>query len=76
MTEADDLTQLTYEQAFAELQGIVDSLEKNQGSLEENMALFERGQKLARYCADLLEKAELKVRELNTHAPSAGEIAE
>jgi exodeoxyribonuclease VII small subunit len=67
----NDLNELNYEQASQELEEIVTSLENNQGSLDESMALFERGQKLAEYCAGLLEKAELKVKELN--AETAGE---
>ena len=61
-----DLSSLSYEQAFQELEQIVDTLENNQRSLDESMALFERGQKLSQYCAALLEKAELKIRELTT----------
>ncbi len=33
-------------------------------SLDEAMALFERGQALSRHCVDLLEKAELRVKQL------------
>jgi len=61
----NDLTGLSYEQAFQELEQIVEKLENNQGTLDESMALFERGQKLAQYCAGLLETAELKVQRLN-----------
>jgi len=53
-----------YESAFAELQEIVARLESGAPSLEESLALFERGQKLARVCIELLEKAELRIREL------------
>jgi exodeoxyribonuclease VII small subunit len=69
----DDLKALSYEQAFQELEQIVEKLENDPGSLDENMALFERGQKLSQYCTGLLEKAELKVRELSAVAPSAKE---
>ena len=55
---------LTYEQAFAELETIVASLEANQKSLDESIALFERGQALAKHCAALLDQAELRVRTL------------
>jgi exodeoxyribonuclease VII, small subunit len=55
---------LSYEQAFQELEEIVEKLESNQGTLEESMTLFERGQKLSLYCAHLLEAAELKVQML------------
>jgi exodeoxyribonuclease VII small subunit len=56
---------LTYEEAFAELETIVNVLEGEQNPLEEAMLLFERGQALARRCGELLEEAELKVRELS-----------
>lgn len=61
----NDLSGLSYEQAFAELEEIVDGLESNQKTLEEAMALFERGQALAQHCANLLDKAELRVTQLS-----------
>jgi exodeoxyribonuclease VII small subunit len=45
-----ELSSLSYEQAFAALEEIVYGLESNQKTLEEAMALFERGQALAQYC--------------------------
>ncbi len=56
---------LTYEEAMAELESIVASLEDGNQKLEEAMALFERGQLLMKRCAELLEAAELKVRQLS-----------
>jgi exodeoxyribonuclease VII small subunit len=56
--------EMAYEQAFAELEGIVSVLESEQRPLEEAMALFERGQALTKRCAELLDKAEIKVRQL------------
>ena len=56
---------LTYEEAFAELETIVDALDGEQNPLEEAMSLFERGQALVKRCSELLERAELKVRELS-----------
>jgi exodeoxyribonuclease VII small subunit len=55
---------LSYEEAMAELESIVNSLEEGNQKLEEAMALFERGQSLMKRCAELLEAAELKVRQL------------
>ena len=60
---------LAYEQAFEELEAIVSTLETGQLKLEEALALFERGQALARHCASLLEEAELRVRSLSTGEP-------
>ena len=62
---------LTYEQAFAELESIVSTLETVEHTLDEAIAKFERGQVLARHCASLLETAELKVQQL-----SGGEIVD
>ncbi|HNZ02481.1 MAG TPA: exodeoxyribonuclease VII small subunit [Anaerolineaceae bacterium] len=56
---------LAYEQALAELEGIVAKLESNQLALEEMIALFERGRQLSRRCLELLEAAELRVQVLN-----------
>ncbi len=63
-SEPKPLEALTYEQAFAELEKIVVALESGDRPLDESMSLFERGQALTKRCADLLEKAELKVQEL------------
>jgi exodeoxyribonuclease VII small subunit len=56
--------ELTYEEALAELEEIVNSLEGEQGRLEEAIKLFERGQALASRCGVLLEAAELKVKQV------------
>jgi exodeoxyribonuclease VII small subunit len=56
---------LSYEQALAELEAIVASLEANQLSLDETMKLYERGQALTRHCIELLDKAELRVKKLS-----------
>ncbi len=63
--DAKPVTELAYEEAFAELDGIVSALETDQRPLEETMALFERGQALVKRCAELLDKAEIKVRQLS-----------
>jgi exodeoxyribonuclease VII small subunit len=68
MPEQKPVEELTYERAFAELEGVVAALEAGDRSLEEATALFARGQALVKRCAELLEKAELKVRRLNGEA--------
>ena len=57
--------QLTYEAAFAELQTIIAALEGEQRSLDEATSLYERGQALVKRCGELLDQAELKVRQLS-----------
>lgn len=59
------IEELPYEQAFAELETLIATLETDEGTLDETLAKFERGQRLARHCAELLDKAELKVQQLS-----------
>jgi exodeoxyribonuclease VII small subunit len=56
---------LTFEEAYAELEMIVAALEAGEGPLEEAMAAFTRGQALIKRCAELLDGAELKVKQLS-----------
>ena len=56
--------ELAYEEALAELEGIVSALEGEPNQLEEAINLFERGQALAARCGVLLEAAELKVKQV------------
>lgn len=68
--------ELSYEEAFAALEALVDSLENEQRPLDEAIALYERGQALSKHCAALLEKAELKVRQLSGESITAFEAEE
>jgi len=56
--------ELSYEEALAELEGIVAALEDEQSQLEDAIKLFERGQALASRCGVLLEAAEFKVKQV------------
>ena len=55
---------LTYEQAYSELEKIVKSLESEDHSLDQALVLFERGQALIQFCADLVDQAELKIQQI------------
>ena len=66
-TTAAKIEELTFEQAFKELEATVAKLEDGDLSLEESLALFERGQRLSAQCSRLLEQAELKVTHLVTN---------
>ncbi|KPL71366.1 hypothetical protein ADN00_16800 [Ornatilinea apprima] len=63
--KTSDVEKLSYEQAFAELEQIIATLENEQPTLDEATALFERGQALMQHCASLLDQAELKIRKLS-----------
>ena len=60
MTEAE----LTFEAAQKELDSIVERLERGEASLDETIALYERGKELYRFCAEKLDAAHGKIEEL------------
>jgi exodeoxyribonuclease VII small subunit len=55
------MTNLTFEKALADLEQIVAKLEKGGISLNESLALFEKGVKMAKFLRGELDKAERKV---------------
>ncbi|MBW6400581.1 exodeoxyribonuclease VII small subunit [Roseomonas sp. HJA6] len=57
-----DIETLTFEQALAELEGIVKALESGQGALEASVAAYQRGAALRAHCERKLAEAEQKVQ--------------
>jgi exodeoxyribonuclease VII small subunit len=55
---------LTFEEAFAQLEAAVAALQDGQMPLERALHHYEEGMKLAQYCSELLQKAELRVQQL------------
>ena len=53
---------LKFEEAIKQLGEIVQKLESGEVPLDESIALYEKGMQLCRQCAEMLEKAEQKVR--------------
>jgi exodeoxyribonuclease VII small subunit len=64
MAKNTDISKMSYETAYAELESTVKQIEGELADLETSIKLFERGQKLAAHCQQILEQAELKVQEL------------
>ena len=56
--------ELSFEAAEKELAQIVDRLERGEASLDEAIALWERGEQLYRFCLERLDAAQGKVEEL------------
>jgi exodeoxyribonuclease VII small subunit len=61
----EKIAAMDFETAFRSLEENVALLENEELPLEKALEVYERGQLLARRCADLLEAAELKVRQLS-----------
>ena len=57
---------IKFEDAMNRLGEIVRILENGDAPLDESIELFEEGIKLSKQCTELLEKAEQKVRFLQT----------
>lgn len=62
---APSFENLSYEAAYAELEGIISKLESGELPLEESVSLYERGRALAAHCQAVLDKAELRINQLN-----------
>ena len=56
---------LTFEEAYAQLEAAVTALQDGQMPLERALQYYEEGMKLAQYCNELLQKAELRVQQLS-----------
>ncbi|NLE29831.1 MAG: exodeoxyribonuclease VII small subunit [Phycisphaerae bacterium] len=61
----DTIEKLTFEQALASLQEIVEKVETGRIGLEEAIAQYETGCKLVQHCKQILEKAERKIEILS-----------
>jgi exodeoxyribonuclease VII small subunit len=56
---------LTFEEAFVQLEVAVAALQDGQMPLEKTLQHYQEGMKLAQYCNELLQKAELTVQQLS-----------
>lgn len=65
MTEKKEIESFSFEEAFEELQKVIGELEAGEQPLEKSLKIFEHGQALYQRCTELLNKAELKVQQLN-----------
>jgi exodeoxyribonuclease VII small subunit len=70
--DKQNIEELTFEEALAELETIVAKLESGELTLEDSLALYERGQQVANRCNSQLENASLRIEQLTAD----GEIIE
>ena len=61
----DPISAMNFEQAQEALAEVINDLEENSADLDGAVALFERGKALIDHCQALLDKAELKVSQLD-----------
>ena len=58
------ITDMSFEAALAELEGIVEKLERGDVALEESIRIYERGEALKKHCDTLLRAAEARVEKI------------
>lgn len=63
-TKIKPVDKMTFEEALAELEGIVRQLEAGDVELEKSIAIYERGAALKAHCESRLKSAELKVEQI------------
>ncbi|MBA4337595.1 MAG: exodeoxyribonuclease VII small subunit [Hyphomonas sp.] len=63
-TKIKPVDKMTFEEALAELEGIVRQLETGDVELEKSIAIYERGAALKAHCEGRLKSAELKVEQI------------
>lgn len=71
--DTSDVAHLSYEQAVQELVNIVGRLEAGQTSLEESLALWERGEALAQRCETWLSGAQQRLDQVRGTVQGEGE---
>jgi exodeoxyribonuclease VII small subunit len=57
----ENKNEISFEQAIAELQGVVERLEAGKVALEDALVLYERGVSLVKICNDRLDLAQQRV---------------
>jgi exodeoxyribonuclease VII small subunit len=63
-----DIAKMPFEAALAELEAIVDQLEKGSVALDDSIRLYERGEALKRRCDELLKNAEMRIEKITLSA--------
>ncbi|QBD78403.1 exodeoxyribonuclease VII small subunit [Ktedonosporobacter rubrisoli] len=58
------MEELSFEDAFAQLEEAVAALQDGHISLDQALQHYQKGVSLAQYCNELLQKAELTVQQL------------
>jgi exodeoxyribonuclease VII small subunit len=64
---------LSFEQALAELEAIVQRLERGDVPLEQSIAIYGRGEALKARCDQLLKQAEVKIEQITLGADGSAQ---
>src|SRR5436189_4053733 len=62
--DAVPVEEMSFEQALAELESIVRTLEQGSAPLDESIELYQRGDKLKRHCEARLKAAQMRIEQI------------
>lgn len=68
---ADDLSQLSFEDALKRLEAIVQRLESGEASLDESITLYSEGDALRTQCETRLKDAQMRIEKISLGADGA-----
>ena len=63
--DAQELQDLSIEEAFSRLQELLEGMENEGTTLEQSFASYEEGMKLLRYCNEKIDRVEQQVQKMN-----------
>lgn len=70
------IEKISFEEALAELEEIVNKIDTGQESLAEAVSSFERGVALKNHCEKMLKEAKLKIEKITITAENKIEFTE
>jgi len=66
-----DIKDMSFEEALAELEAIVETMEAGKVDLNSSISTYERGEKLKKHCDAMLKKAEARVEKITLSSDGA-----
>ena len=64
MSQANDISAMSFEAAVAQLESIVEQLERGDVALDKSIEIYERGEALKEHCEKLLSAAEKRIEKI------------
>ncbi|MCE5325139.1 MAG: exodeoxyribonuclease VII small subunit [Planctomycetaceae bacterium] len=74
-TPQNETAKPTFEQALAQLEGIVEKIESGQVPLEQAIEMYAQGTRLVQQCRTILDAAEKKIQLLSKNADGSLTVA-
>ena len=62
--KVSDIEKMSFEEAFDELNKIIDFIENTNVSLDDSISVYEMGMQLKKHCETKLKDAEIKIKKV------------